>query len=859
MAEWDEYISELLVSQSDIDGIAVSLDGGKTSSMFPAIIKASVLMLDQMLEHGRHNVFVFPERTQSLFLFMIAKLLHNIYLGKINYGYDFGKFKPGDRVKIGNAVAEFAGVVERDGTTRVKIRLSDLFYEAPMELLPYFQQTDTKRRLSTDSSFQKERKAIQAKLKTGSMGDRAMASLSEYKTHMDSSLAFVSTISTARVQIANCLLQKQPISDVVLVGQAEYDGNIKSVGPGQLAGVPALLLSPDLYSLQEAYQTGVPLQSIIIDATNSSILEGQGDVLDSLMRKEMPIAVVASTVDSFDFALLEERGFKIWRWNEDCIVPRLYGAGLTPVDRKTRACARQSVSFINVNCQELSDAILVLNKHRQESELFSPGMAKVFDDMYSLTFSAIRESAGFSQEAIDYTHRKLEEGLKTLLNEQRYISEGSFEDFGKAITDLGCVYATNYTLPKQKAIKEHLLEKRYQKVCMIVSERTIKNNVEQYWRSWLEENDLVTQLDVYYPGEYYLLDCELYEATIVVGWLKRAIMRKVLFSYNTDNYVVLLYECERGWKNYSLGRWQSQIGGGGNKDIANRCLELTGSNVHLEQGKSALSVDQHDVPQQDELGEVEQAIKGNRLRRYASHSGAGSGGNVEAIPVSFVGDYMMFYRVGHKAIVITKIVNGESDRIETKQPSELVVGDFVAVRESDRDIIKELADKELEESGEGHLRELSGKWRDALKIETVFASLEVLYERLQDAGCDRGFQTVRNWLCDEDLIAPQSKSDLELIALVTDNAVLEEKVDEIFAAAQRVKAAHVRAGQKLSQLFREKISEALGDYGEIDAFNIWKPIDLYVEGIGMVRLLKIIDIGSAITVDFSNTNRLIEE
>ncbi len=760
---------------------------------------------------------------------------------------------------VGNAVAEFVGIVERESTTRVKIRLSDLSYEAPIELLPHFQQTDTKRRLSTDSLFQKERKAIQAKLKTGSKGDRTLAGLSEHKTHMDSSLAFVSTLSATRAQMANCLLQKQPISDVILVGQAEYDGNIKSVGPGQLSGNPALLLLPDLYSLQEAYQAGTPLQSIIIDATNGSILEGQGDVLDVLMRNELPIAIVASTVDSFDFASLEERGFKIWRWNENCIVPQLYGAGLTPVDRKTRACTRQNVSFINANCQELSDAILVLNRHRQEAELFSPSMSKVFDDMYSLTFNAIRESVGFSQEAIAHTHKKLDEGLKALLNEQRYISEGLFQDFGKAITDLGYVYAANYTLPKQRAIKEHLLDKRYRRVCMIVSERTIKDNVERYWRLWLSKNNIETQLDVYYPGEYYLLDCSLYEATIVVGWLKRAIMRKILFSYNTDNYVVLLYECERGWKNFSINRWRSQIDSRGNKVIANRCLRIKDPNVHLGQDKRTLSVDQHDIPQQDELGEVEQTIKGNRLKRYLSHGSAGSSGGVEAIPVSFVGDYMMFYRIGHKAIVITKIINRESDHIETKQPSELVVGDFVAVREADKDIIKELADKELEESGEGQLRELSGKWRDALKIETVFTPLEVLYKRLQDAGCKRGLQTVRNWLYDEDFIAPQSKNDLELIALVTDNTILEGKVEEIFAAAQKVKAAHVRAGQRLSQLFREKISEALGEYGEIDAFSIWKPIDLFVEGIGTVRLLKTIDIGSAITVDFSNTNRLIEE
>ena len=842
-----------------MDSIAISLDGGKSSATFPAIIKASILMLDQMLEHGKHNAFVFPERAQSLFMFMVAKLLHNIYLGKINYEYDFGKFEHGERIKIGNAVAEFLGVIESEGVTKIRIRLSDMTYAAPVELFPLFQQTDTKRPLSAFAKYNKEKQAIQDRLEAGSKEERAIAGLAEHKTHMESSLAFVSTLTTTRAQLEKCLLHNHPIDDVLLIGQAMYGGEIKSIGSGQLSGVPALLLSSDLYSVEEACQAGAPLQSVIIDATNSNVIEGQAEVLDRLMLLDMPIAVVAGTADSFDFEVLEDRGFRIWRWNESCITPKLYSTGSTAIDKKAGSCARQNVSFFDVHSRELSDAISILNKHRQESELFSPELAKVFDDMHSLAFDAIRESAGFSQETILLAQKKLDEGLETLFDEQRFISEEAFEGFGKVITDLGSVYAAGFTLPKQSFIKEHLRESNYQKVCMVIPERTAKEQAEGYWNSWLSKNETETQLDILYPGEYYLLDSSDYQATIVTGWLKRAIMRKIIFSYNTDSYIIPLYECEKGWKNYSVNRWQSQIGGEGNSDIAGRLLSLNGINVSLGNGKKAIAVDKQDAPLHDELGETEQAIKNNRLRRYSLHGGTNASEGIEAIPVSFVGDYIMFYRVGHKAIVVTKIVNRESDRIETKHPSELTVGDYVAVREADKDIIKEFADRELELSGEGHLRELSGKWRDALKHKAASLSLEELYDQLQNAGCDRGFQTIRNWLYDEDLIAPQSKDDIELIALLTDNNHLIEEIEEIYCAAQRVKAAHVKAGQHLSRLFREKVAEALGEHGEINPAGIWKPIDLFIEDIGTVRLLKIVDIGSAITVEFNYTNRLIEE
>ena len=89
--------------------------------------------------------------------------------------------------------------------------------------------------------------------------------------------------------------------------------------------------------------------------------------------------------------------------------------------------------------------------------------------------------------------------------------------------------------------------------------------------------------------------------------------------------------------------------------------------------------------------------------------------------------------------------------------------------------------------------------------------------------------------------------------------MLKEMLDQIYSAAQSVKAAHVQAGRNLSLLLRKRIVEALKDYGDIDPFNIWEPIEMMVEGIGMVRILKTIDIGAPVVVDIADTNRLIDE
>ena len=100
---------------------------------------------------------------------------------------------------------------------------------------------------------------------------------------------------------------------------------------------------------------------------------------------------------------------------------------------------------------------------------------------------------------------------------------------------------------------------------------------------------------------------------------------------------------------------------------------------------------------------------------------------------------------------------------------------------------------------------------------------------------------------------------MENIAEVTGSGVLKEMLDQIFEAAQNVKSAHVQAGKVLSSQLRSRISKALKGYGNIDPFNIWEPIEMLIDGVGLVRILKIIDIDSPVVVDVADTNRLIDE
>ena len=231
------------------------------------------------------------------------------------------------------------------------------------------------------------------------------------------------------------------------------------------------------------------------------------------------------------------------------------------------------------------------------------------------------------------------------------------------------------------------------------------------------------------------------------------------------------------------------------------------------------------------------------------------------IPVSFIGGSVSFFGLNHSVISVTKIVNQESESIEIiKHPEELVIGDFIAIRESDRGIITDIADKMLANSGKSHLHKIARRWKDALELETVFSTEDEICQKIRDAGCTKGEITIRNWINhNEDYIAPKGKEDLEYIAAATEDSLLKDTIDEVYEASRTIKRAHQKAGMYLSQKVKTRITEELESLQQIDAFNVWNPIELDLDDIGIIKILKIIDVGEKETVPTNIVNRLIEE
>ena len=859
MISWNNYVKKLISIPDEMDSITLSFDEGISDMPIPAIVKATILMLDKMvLNQGKRHVIVFPEREYTSLTFAVIRAIHNISTGKIEKEYDIKDFVPGDRLKLGNAVVEFLGIEKSNGIDYIRIRLSDMNkYIIPVAALPIFQKTDTKRPLSKYAKFKAERDAFKLKAQATEKSVSYLNELKQYKSHMSASVYYVSAVNGVREQLADMRFCGEKLSNYLLLGKSNYEGHISNIGAGQLAGIPAIVFSSDLYAVNAAIDNGNPAQSVIIDISNMNLILTQLDALDETVGRGIPVIFVTDTCNSLDISALKDRKFSIWRWDKNTIVNDFYENKGSGTETVIKHCAQQELKYIKIPGNEISDAAKILAKYRWKIREQSIQMMDLYGILNNISFGVLREIVPVSDNELDRVLRELDRCVCLIESEKPFLSPEEYKDYIRIISNYRQVYSKGYQLNKVCAFSEVLELNQGKKICLVIQEHGDKNKIENYWQTRLSMN---TQMDVLYPSEYYAASDTRYELTIIVGWLKRAIMRKLIFSYHTISYVVLLYDYENRWRNHDSKQWRNALSQSDNKTTIEKAFNSSDVKVSFVQYQEEIVPDVvEEVVEEDELEEIDNVLQENKFRRYVK-SGAKLGNQiVEAIPVNFVGGYISFYQTGHEVVSATKLIKGESENIEGLVPSKLHNGDFIVVRESDKNIVREMADIILSNSGRSNSRELAMKWKEVIEIELLFTTLNKFYERLVAAGFQKGFATLKRWIENDSVIAPRQKEDLECIAEVTQNQVLSEMVDEIFEAATVVRSAHIQAGRILSEKLKDEIAEVLKRFGKIDPFNIWEPIEINVEGFGLVRILKIIDIGAPVQVDASDTNRLIEE
>lgn len=854
MLEWNEYLKIVVNSETAIDNFTLSCDEG-TMRISP-IVKASILMLEDMISsQGKYNIFVFPEIAHLSKEFLLSKVIYNITAGKIQMLYDPQKFQKGQILKYKGCSVGFDRIEkDKEGKTRIYVKFSDgMSYGVPIEFAPYFQIGESKK-LSTYKRFKEKYSAQDAKaaLENPAQSKNLLEILENHKTHLDGSIFYISSIKATREFLTSAQLDGRRLTDILYMAQINGDGDLFNLSAGQLTGNPAIILASDLYAVQNAVSKGIVPQSVIFDASQQNSIEKQLDAFDDLGKQGVPVTCITETAESFDLKSLVERGYNLWRWDSDSITDEVISSEPSYSNNRVINCAKHKTEYLSISDGLISPAVKLLYSQKSVIDDQHPKIISVYEKLFSIAFTMLRTIVPL--EAGDKaTYRQvLGNCLLDIDAEKRFVTPELYNSLSSAAKLLLQIFESPVNNGKYDAICDIILDNQYKSVCIVIPEKLDRNKYERYW----ETLDFPCRISVMYPLEYQEKPESNFELVILVGWLGNRVMRKVIFGYSAEKYLVLTYPCEEKWKHAHTRSWKKVLSNHRNSEVVRKSFSKSDRQVSSErfEHEEITDIAQSAI---DELDDIELVLRTSRYKQYSS--GAKPSEIVDAYPVSFVGGYLAFYRSGHKALVATNIIAHAGEKIENKLPEKLEVGDFVVIREAERDIIRDIADKILERSGKAESRALSAKWKEALSVESLFSTYDEIYQKLCDNGCKKDFVTVRNWMVNDDLIQPGDREDLLCIAAATGDEVLREKLDSIYEAGKEVRSAHVQAGRILSQRLKNKIAEHIHGLGEIDTFNVWDPITLQLEDVGQVKILKVIDVSSSVPVDVGNTNRLLSE
>lgn len=854
--EWDQYVQSVLDEEKCLNNIYISID--ETACLLPSIVKASVFMLEKMIKNqGRNNLFVFPDGEQIPFLFMLAKLIYDIHSGKIGNQYKPEDFIPGQILKLGNCVVEFIKVGEEPyfgGKKYIYLKFADIDqFGCPIEMAPFFQKSDTKKQLSKISLYKKETKKL---LDEQNVYENTLYSLRGLKTHVTETLFYVSSVSNCQKYAQEIMIDGSSLFDYFLVAQTDYTGELKNV-KGKYVGTPALAFASQIDYVNAAICSGANVQSVIINLKECNI-ETQLAALDDLLQYKIPILCITDTANSFELVELKERKFNIWRWDEDSISENIRSNADVSFAKRIEKCVNSKVIYHCMSAPQISENFNILYHYTHIIENESAQINAIFHRLFTMSYLMLRNVMEINKRESAQISESLVACKQKIEAEKIFMDEEVYNNFIKVINNFEKIIYENSSYPKTEGIFELLKNRRFDGIYLICSNNDSPQEIKKYWTERLAKNGYRPNISVLYAKDFLKVDRASANVAIISGWLSATIIRKIIYGYFVDEIHIYTYECEERWKKAHTKLWRNSLNNANNKVIAEKSFANQAIRIHEDKNSTKFTtLEQRILSEQDD---IELIMQENKYRQYVSRYGHSQENVIDAKPAGFAGGEFALFTRGHKILVVSKIIAQVSDKIEKKEIEELVVGDFIVVRESSKDIIREVADKILEVNKKIHLRKTAALWKEALKIESAFSTVEDIYNALCNLGCTKNIQTVRNWLMSEDIIIPQKKEDLIFIAQVTNDSVLLEKVDEIYDAGDYIQNVHIKAGRILSERLTEGIANKLLSAERIDPFNIWDPIELDLEEVGSVKVLKIIDLGQEwISVNSNDTNKILSE
>ena len=823
------------------------------SALHPIMRMSTSLALKAIFSIDRGRlVLLLPNRftfAQWLAVLCTLEVMRKDY----EQGASISKFTRGQKLLVDRCVVEYLREEIEPFYNRwyMWVRCKDGDYGIPLDRALEFQPITSERPSSSLNAVSEAVRSAQHLDNPidGVLRIRTMGNKSIFKENIILASRIGDTVHFTRENQIN----GRAINDLFLWGKLDAEGNVSIIGPQNIQANPCCLVSPDPIGAWH-YLCDNP------KATQGIISDGMVDyvnnlpVLDDILDKKVPVILVSDMLETEYLKYFIDRDFRVWQWNKKNITQS--GAIVEP--NKLSPFLMLNNSIINYCNQTVSTvyceypAMENIVSQAIELDKLIPHDHHDLDRTYGKLIQSINEYSRLiripGQNWSNNFIQKLRLLWQQFKSQKLWLSDQAIQCADTIFIGLLTLCEKPLNGEKYKPDRFHELINKYpesSQVIVIVAKPDEVEASQIYWRGKCPDKQLtnihfLTLPDILGQNIPFIPD-----HVVICGWLGRDKMFPLLHLYIASDITMIMYHFESEWFRSASNSWKKQ------NELNVRAKDFSDLFGLPEKDLDAIEYNPEipiETPAKEEfsIAEFELKLRTYRYQSYVSSAGA-KDEVIAAKLVVFAGDRFSFLTESHRLPVVTEVIREEgSDReIPRKDVTQLQVGDYVLFQESNRDIIREIADKGLAKDGQSHMRKVAGLWRDVLRdsYQKMSGNTNEFIELLYMAGCKRHPQTIRNWLTDSDQIGPGRITDLGIIAKAMSSKELTQRMDEVRAAISIVRGAHLQASSYIRNKLLANLSEIVG-VEKGSAGNGSGSVLLNLDEFGQVAILRIEELGN---------------
>jgi hypothetical protein len=648
---------------------------------------------------------------------------------------------------------------------------------------------------------------------------RGVTRLIQNQYSYDKSIIYFTTKSKVRDILANLEIEGKPLVESFLISEL-VKGKTKSIGNRKKTGIPLILLCSDIESLF-IYSEANPeiIDSIFFEDEKYKLTNRNFTAFEFLLEKQIPLYMLSdwNTLDSDNVIKNLEFNTIAYKSDKDNLT-----------ENNPSTYRKKCNSFHNAALNVTTIDNKYIENIRKNIRVTNKNISNEMNEIQDFYYKLVR----FSYRLMDYiipfesgNFNKFKEDFDEIISECEEIQGYIRSDLKKSLTDI--INNIREFISKKSETKNSAIMRIIRKsspsmkIALVYDRKQDANDLLAYFRPSSFRNIVL------FTTDEYALDKRFWDKVIVTAYYRNT-YQNVINKWNFEEAELILYKFQKPFYEYSHKQLMKR------KDA-----EYISDTAMVEDNNVEAEID-FDV----DITNV--ALE----RKYISFQ-ENSSSNIsytDAIPFTLSGDYVIFFTKNKKVFDTTDLILGRGDNVITKEANSVKVGDFIALRESDRDIIRASVDYKLRQNGMYDLRDIASLWSKPLFDYCERYGLDQLHEVLKLHGSKVTKITLRNWVYDEDMIGPRNIDDLEVINKFTGGKL---DVTKIHDAISRLRVMHQNQGRYLSKQLSGKLKELLREStfnSRIDRVNI--------EEIGDVRILRINGVGSIMPIAYSNLNRL---